>query len=111
MCDVLSPPPPSLSSPPLRAYLLDGNFFIASALGSMLTKLCARYLQLAPDPQSQNVSGTPLNHTTSGLFKSVSCHWQLQAFCAEAMLMIASVLHLGKSGIPKKVGSLATHPY
>ena len=64
--------------PPLRAYLLDGNFFIASALGSMLTKLCARYLQLAPDPQSQN------------------------AFCAEAMLMIASVLHLGKSGIPKK---------
>ena len=27
-----------------------------------------------------------------------------QAFCAEAMLMIASILHLGKSGIPKKVG-------
>ena len=26
-----------------------------------------------------------------------------QAFCAEAMLIIASVLHLGRSGIPKKV--------
>jgi len=26
-----------------------------------------------------------------------------QVFAAEAMLMIASILHLGRSGIPKKV--------
>ena len=26
-----------------------------------------------------------------------------QAFCADAMLIMASVVHLGKSGLPKKV--------
>ena len=26
-----------------------------------------------------------------------------QAFCGEAMFIVASILHLGKSGIPKKV--------
>lgn len=64
--------------PPLRGYLLEGHFFIAAALGSCLTKLTIRYLQQVPEPQSKN------------------------AFCAEAMLIIASILHLGRSGIPKK---------
>ncbi|XP_064397244.1 coatomer subunit beta-like isoform X2 [Halichondria panicea] len=64
--------------PPLRSYLLDGDFFIASSLASTLTKLCVRYLALMTDQQSKN------------------------AFCAESMLIIASILHLGKSGIPKK---------
>ncbi len=50
----LSPPP----SPPLRGYLLDGDFFIASSLASTLTKLCVRYLALTTDQQSKNVRYT-----------------------------------------------------
>lgn len=64
--------------PPLRGYLLEGQFFIAAALASTLTKLAVRYLQHVPEPQSRNT------------------------FCGEAMFIVASILHLGKSGIPKK---------
>lgn len=32
-----------------------------------------------------------------------------QVFAAEAMLMIASILHLGRSGIPKKVYSVVVY--
>ena len=47
--------PPSLPSPPLRGYFLDGKFFIAAALGSTLTKLAIRYLHQVAEPQSKNV--------------------------------------------------------
>lgn len=43
-------------SPPLRGYLLEGQFFIAAALASTLTKLAMRYLQQVSEPQSRNVS-------------------------------------------------------
>lgn len=46
----------ALSSPPLRSYLLDGKFFIASALASTLTKLGVRYMQQVEQVQSKNVS-------------------------------------------------------
>ncbi|KAF4529371.1 hypothetical protein B566_EDAN017639 [Ephemera danica] len=65
--------------PPLRQYLMDGEFFIGAALGTTLTKLALRYVALQKnEPQKSN------------------------RFCAEAMLVMASVLHLGKSGLPIK---------
>ena len=88
-------------SPPLRGYLLDGQFFVAAALASTLTKLTIRYLQQVSQPQSKNVSDSScclvaIAHDTYIVLT-------LQAFCAESMLIIASMLHLGKSGLPKEV--------
>ncbi len=42
-------------SPPLRGYLLDGKFFLASAIASTLTKLCIRFLQRTQDQDKKNV--------------------------------------------------------
>jgi len=63
---------------PLRTHLLNGEFFVGSAVGSTLTKLALRFIELEPDIVKQNT------------------------FCAESMLIMASIIHLGKSGIPKK---------
>lgn len=60
--------------PPLRGYLMEGDFFIGAALGTTLAKLALRYKSLVNDPVRQN-------HFTS-----------------EAMLIITSILHLGRSG-------------
>jgi hypothetical protein len=60
--------------PPLRQYMMDGDFFIGAALGTTLAKLALRYMSLTSDSKKQN------------------------HFCSEAMLIITSVLHLGKSG-------------
>ena len=60
--------------PPLRQYMMDGDFFIGAALGTTLAKLALRYMSLTSDSKKQN------------------------HFCSEAMLIMASVLHLGKSG-------------
>ena len=117
--------PPSLPSPPLRGYFLDGKFFIAAALGSTLTKLAIRYLHQVAETQSKNVristlASFPGLPTVQFVITYSMLKWSeeaarrfyhmnflscpsSQAFCAEAMLMIASILHLGKSGIPKKV--------
>merc|ERR1719447_599992 len=64
--------------PPLRSYLMKGDFFIGSAIGSTLTKLGLKFLDVVSDPEQQN------------------------KFCAEAMLIMASIIHFGKSGIPEK---------
>lgn len=64
--------------PPLRSYLMKGDFFIGSAIGSTLTKLALRFLDVQPDVAEQN------------------------KFVAEAMLIMASIIHFGKSGIPEK---------
>lgn len=61
--------------PPLRQYLIDGDFFIGASLGTTLTKLCLRYIDLVKDAKKHN------------------------RFCTDAMLIMASMLHLGKSGI------------
>lgn len=42
--------------PPLRGYLLEGQFFIAGVLAGTLTKLAIRYLQHVEEPRSRNVS-------------------------------------------------------
>lgn len=48
---------------------------MGAALGTTLVKLALRYISLVSDPVRQN------------------------RFCAEAMLIMTSVLHLGKSGL------------
>ncbi|CAG9854809.1 unnamed protein product [Phyllotreta striolata] len=63
--------------PPLRQYLMDGDFFIAASLASTLTKLALRY--------GENASPSDRNK-----------------FDAEVMLIMAGILHLGKSGLPVK---------
>lgn len=64
--------------PPLRQFLMDGDFFVGAALSTTLTKLALRFISQTPDPKKQN------------------------AFLAEAMLIMATILHLGKSGLPTK---------
>uniref|UniRef100_A0A0K8RFJ7 Coatomer subunit beta n=1 Tax=Ixodes ricinus TaxID=34613 RepID=A0A0K8RFJ7_IXORI len=64
--------------PPLRGYLMEGDFFVGAALASDLTKLAVRYVALVNEPRKKN------------------------AFVAECMLIMTSVLHLGKSGLPTK---------
>lgn len=63
--------------PPLRQYMMDGDFFIATALGTTLTKLALRYGENVP-PAKRN------------------------KFDAEVMLIISGLIHLGKSGLPTK---------
>lgn len=53
---------------------MDGDFFIGASVASTLAKLALRYTSRIQDPTMQN------------------------SFCTEAMLIIASILHLGKSG-------------
>lgn len=47
-------------SPPLRQYLMDGDFFVGAALATSLTKLALKYVTLTPDQKKQNVSNSPL---------------------------------------------------
>ncbi|EDX18284.1 GD15643 [Drosophila simulans] len=85
-------PPPTCSShtrghpkvakaekrPPLRQYLMDGDFFIGAALSATLTKLALRYAELETEARAQNRLTT------------------------QVMLIMSSILHLGKSGFPSK---------
>lgn len=64
--------------PPLRQCLMDGEFFVGAAMATMLTKLALRYVAQTSDKRKQN------------------------AFLAEAMLIMATIIHLGKSGLPTK---------
>lgn len=65
--------------PTLRGFLLQGNFFIAAALARTLTKLAFKYVKLTETD-----------------------HIKQNRFMAEAMYIMASVLHFGKSGLAKK---------
>ena len=63
----------------LRGFLLNGTFFIAASLARSLVKLVFRYTNLvSSDKRKQN------------------------RFSAEAMFILASILHYGRSGMPKK---------
>ena len=64
--------------PPLRKYLMSGDFFVASVLAATLAKLSLRYCRLVSAPVKQH------------------------RLRAEAMLIIASMMHLGRSGLPDK---------
>ncbi|XP_031562290.1 coatomer subunit beta-like [Actinia tenebrosa] len=64
--------------PPLRQYLMDGEFFVGAAIAGTLSKLALRYLELEHEESKKNT------------------------FCANCMLIMSSILHLGKSGLPNK---------
>lgn len=64
--------------PPLVQCMMDGDFFIGASLATTLAKLALRYKSLENNPQKSN---------------------KLQA---EAMLVMSSVLQLGRSGLPTK---------
>ncbi|GFR72221.1 coatomer subunit beta [Elysia marginata] len=64
--------------PPLRKDMMEGDFFIGAALATTLTKLALKYIKITQDKKRQN------------------------AFVAEAMLIMATIIHLGKSGIAAK---------
>lgn len=64
--------------PPLRQYMMDGDFFIAAGLGTTLTKLALRYAECSQDAKKKN------------------------KFDASVMLIMAGIIHLGKSGLPTK---------
>ncbi|XP_043266629.1 coatomer subunit beta [Venturia canescens] len=64
--------------PALVQYMMDGNFFIGASLATTLAKLALRYKNLENDVQKSN---------------------RMQA---EAMLVMSSILQLGRSGLPSK---------
>uniref|UniRef100_A0A8C7S5N9 Coatomer subunit beta n=1 Tax=Oncorhynchus mykiss TaxID=8022 RepID=A0A8C7S5N9_ONCMY len=64
--------------PPLRGFLMDGDFYVAASLATTLTKVALRYVTIVQDKKRQN------------------------SFVAESMLIMATILHLGKSSLPKK---------
>lgn len=64
--------------PPMRQYMMDGDFFVGAALATTLTKLALKYIANTPDVKRQN------------------------SLVAESMLIMAAIIHLGKSGLPTK---------
>lgn len=64
--------------PPLRQYLMDGDFFTGSTLATNLTKLALKYVALTDD-------AAKANHV-----------------CGSVMLTLSSIVHLGKSGFTAK---------
>ena len=40
--------------PPLRKYLMEGDFFIATAIGTTLSKLALKYAAVVKDPKRVN---------------------------------------------------------
>ena len=68
--------------PPLRKFLMEGDFFIGAALGATLTKLALRYSQVIMNEPKGQVKAN--------------------RFTGESMLILASILHLGQSGLPSK---------
>lgn len=64
--------------PVLRSFFVDGEFFVAAALSTTLTKMALRYVSLVHEPERQN------------------------RFAGECMYIIACIMHYGKSGMPSK---------
>lgn len=64
--------------PALVQYMMEGDFFIGASLATTLAKLALRYKGLEVDAQKSN---------------------RMQA---EAMLVMSSVMQLGRSGLPAK---------
>jgi len=65
--------------PTFRSFLFQGHFFIAASLARTLTKLTLKYIKLVED----------------NLVKQ-------NRFVGETILILASILHFGKSGLAKK---------
>ena len=67
-----------IKRPPLRQFMMEGNFSVAGSLSTSLTKQALRFLASCPDARKQN------------------------SFIAQCMFILSSVLHFGRSGLPKK---------
>lgn len=65
--------------PPLREYFLNGDFFVASALANALVKLAFKF------------QAAKMSHPDSDSLRKVN------SFIAECMLILTSILHLGKA--------------
>lgn len=65
-----------LKRPPLRQYLIDGDFYIGAALGTTFTKLGIRYAEIWNE---QDIT-------------------KANKFCVNLMLILTYILKLGKSG-------------
>lgn len=99
---------------------MDGDFYVAASLATTLTKVALRYVAIVQDKKKQNVSCPsallvlPRQHqqhkitnVTKSFFFSFSGDIPEpaappQSFVAESMLIMVTVLHLGKSSLPKK---------
>ncbi|XP_026814952.1 coatomer subunit beta [Rhopalosiphum maidis] len=66
--------------PPLRQYLIDGDFYVGAALGTTFTKLGIRYAEIWEEQDSIKAN----------------------QFCVKLMLILTYILKLGKSGICSK---------
>jgi len=62
--------------PPLRQYLIDGDFYVGAALGTTFTKLGIRYAEIWKEQDSTKAN----------------------QFCVKLMLILTYILKLGKSG-------------
>lgn len=51
--------------PPLRGFLMDGDFYVAASLATTLTKVALRYVAIVQDKKKQNVSGCHGNTSSS----------------------------------------------
>ncbi|XP_030873087.1 coatomer subunit beta [Leptonychotes weddellii] len=58
--------------PPLRGFLLDGDFFVAASLATTLTKIALRYVALVQEKKKQNVSSF-IVHLSSIYPANVEC--------------------------------------
>ena len=67
-----------IKRPPLRQFFMDGDFTLAGPLATALTKQALRFWEICQDPRKQN------------------------SFTGQCMLILSSVLHLGRSGITEK---------
>jgi coatomer subunit beta len=67
-----------IERPALRQYLMDGDFFIGTTLSSTMAKLALKYIDVEADQHAVN------------------------RLLTTAMLTMASILHLGKSGLTTK---------
>lgn len=90
---------------------MDGDFYVAASLATTLTKVALRYVALVQDKKKQNVSYSSFTSIKALLiicptfgFSDPCCLAAplSQSFVAEAMLIMVTVLHLGKSSLPKK---------
>lgn len=70
--------PKKENRPPLRQYLMDGDFFIGTTLAATLTKLVLKYYDWEEKEIERN------------------------RVCTTSMLIMSSIMHFGKSGFPKK---------
>lgn len=66
------------SRPPLRRFLLDGEFFIAASLATSLSKLAANHAKLNSQKKKQ-----------------------INLLNGQLIFILSSIVHLGKSGLAK----------